>query len=183
MSRELAAGAHEAPLEDLMVAMDVVDTIRHRQLIVERELDAAGRRQRLIERLRDIYTAQGIEVSDAALEAGVDALEQERFAYTPTPGGVSTALAKLYVRRGRWKRPLLLVGLLAFVIWLAWQFTVALPQSRFEAELPGQIEATHARIVARSQSDAATTAANDLLARARRALETMTFPVRFTFQV
>ena len=89
MSRDVTAGAHEAPLEDLMVAMDVVDTIRHRQLIVERELNADGRRERLIERLREIYTQQGIEVTDAALEAGVDALEQARFAYTPTPGGFS----------------------------------------------------------------------------------------------
>ena len=90
MSREVATGKRETPLEEVMVAMDVVDTIRHRQLIVERELDAEGRRQRLIQRLRDIYTAQGIEVTDAALEAGVEALEQERFAYTPAPGGFAT---------------------------------------------------------------------------------------------
>ena len=175
MSRELTAGAHEAPLEDLMVAMDVVDTVRHRQLIVERELDATGRRQRLIGRLRDIYTAQGIQVTDAALEAGVDALEEERFAHTPAPGGMSTALAKLYVRRGRWAKPLLIVGTLALIIGLGYFFTVALPQSRFEAALGGRIETTHARIVGQSQSAAATTRANELLAQAERALDAEAF--------
>ncbi len=158
-----------------MVAMDVVDTIRHRQLIVERELDAAGRRQRLIERLREIYTAQGIEVTDAALEAGVDALEEERFAYAPAPDSFSKSLAKLYVRRARWGKPFLILGAVVLLIGLAWQFTVAIPQSRFEAELPGRIEATHARIVARSQSAAATSQANELKAQAQRALDREAF--------
>ena len=89
-----------------MVAMDVVDTLRHRDLIVDRELDSEGRRQRLIARLRDIYTAQGIEVSDAALSAGVNALEEDRFSYTPTTGGFSVKLARLYVSRRRWFKPL-----------------------------------------------------------------------------
>ena len=158
-----------------MVAMDVVDTIRHRQLIVERELDAAGRRERLIERLREIYTAQGIEVTDAALAAGVDALEQERFAYTPAAGGVSTAFARFYVRRGRWLRPLLVLLAIGLLVWLAWFFTVQQPRNRFEQELPQLIAATHARIVAVSESEAATGRANELLARAERDIRTEAF--------
>ena len=98
-----------------MVAMDVVDTVRHREHLVDRELDAEARRARLIERLRQIYTAQGIEVTDAALEAGVDALEEERFAYSPPEGGFSLALARMYVRRDRWLRPLLLLILLFYL--------------------------------------------------------------------
>ncbi|MBT8080881.1 MAG: hypothetical protein KJP08_08310 [Gammaproteobacteria bacterium] len=175
MSPAPTAGGHEAPLEDLMVAMDVVDTIRHRQLIVERELDAVGRRERLIERLREIYTAQGIEVTDAALAAGVDALEQERFGYTPTPRGLSASLARMYVRRERWLRPLSLVAALALIIWTGWFFTVQLPQSRFEAALPGQIEATYSRVIARSESEPATARAEDLLARAQGAIRSGDF--------
>ena len=175
MNAELASGAHETPLEDVMVAMDVVDTIRHRRLIVERELDAVGRRQRLIERLREIYTAQGIDVSDAALEAGVDALEQERFAYTPTPGGVSSFFARLYVRRNRWLKPILAIAAVGLLIWFAWVFTVQLPQSRFETELPKRIESTHAAIIAQSESEEATKRANDLLAQAQRAINSKAF--------
>ena len=170
MSPASTAGSHEAPLEDLMVAMDVVDTIRHRQLVVERELDAVGRRERLIERLREIYTAQGIEVTDAALEAGVDALEQERFGYTPTPRSFASMLARIYVRRARWLRPFSLVAALALIIWAGWLFTVQLPQSRFEAALPGQVEATYSRVIARSESESATARADDLLARAQEAI-------------
>ena len=170
MSPAATTGNHEAPLEDLMVAMDVVDTIRHRQLIVERELDAVGRRERLIERLREIYTAQGIEVTDAALEAGVDALEEERFGYTPTPRSFSASLARIYVRRERWFRSFVLVAGLALVILAGWYFTVQLPQSRFEAALPGQVETTYDRIIARSESEPATARANDLLARAQAAI-------------
>lgn len=158
-----------------MVAMDVVDTIRHRQLIVERELDAAGRRERLLERLREIYTAQGIEVTDAALVAGVDALEQERFAYTPAGGGFATAFARFYVRRDRWLKPLLVVLALGLLVWAAWHFTVERPRDQFEEALPNRIAATHSRIMAVSQSETATSKADELLATAQRELRAEEF--------
>ena len=176
MSVEAAAGAaQDAPLEDLMVAMDVVDTIRHRHLIVERELDAAGRRERLIERLREIYTAQGIEVTDAALEAGVDALEKERFAYSGTPVSFSASLARIYVRRSRWLKPLVVLGSLIAVVWLAWYFTVQLPQDRRYAALPAELQSLHARIISQSRSDDANTRASELLAEGRRAIDGESF--------
>ncbi len=90
------------PLDDIMIAMDVVDTLRHDERIVERELDDDERRKRLIERLREIYHGQGIEVSDRILEDGVTALEQERFTYRPPPDGLATRLARLYVTREQW---------------------------------------------------------------------------------
>ena len=37
-----------APLDDVMIAMDVVDTLRHDQRIVERELNEAERRAGLL---------------------------------------------------------------------------------------------------------------------------------------
>ena len=46
-------GAAQPPLDDVMLAMDVVDTLRHDQLIVERELNEEERRAKLIERLRE----------------------------------------------------------------------------------------------------------------------------------
>ena len=159
----------EAPLEDLMVAMDVVDTVRHRDLIVDRELDGEARRGRLLERLREIYAAQGIEVSDAALEAGVDALEEERFSYTPTAGGFSATLARIYVRRGRWLRPLMLVLALGLTIWLAWFFMVELPERVRLGAIPAAMNRAHARIEAISQDADASARADDLLRRGRDA--------------
>lgn len=171
MSPAETAGGREAPLEDLMVAMDVVDTIRHRRLIVERELDAAGRRQRLVERLRDIYTAQGIEVSDAALEAGVDALEKERFAYTPASPGVGTFFARLYVRRDRWLKAVLGIIAVALLVWLAWYVTITLPQQRVEAAMPARIEAAYDRVTAIADTEAGMARANELRSAAERAVE------------
>jgi hypothetical protein len=66
-------------LDDVMLAMDVVDTLRRKQRLVEQELDVAGREQDLKQRLRKIYAAQGIEVTDAILEEGVAALKEDRF--------------------------------------------------------------------------------------------------------
>ncbi len=69
----------QAPLDELMLAMDVVDTLRHKELMLAREVEADDREQRLLARLREIYTGQGIEVSDDVLKQGVAALQEERF--------------------------------------------------------------------------------------------------------
>src|SRR5215475_221766 len=74
-------------LDDVMIAMDVVDTLRHRDDLVRRELDEEGREAELIERLREIYHDQGIAVPDKVLLDGVKALKESRFAYTPPPAG------------------------------------------------------------------------------------------------
>ena len=53
-SAPAAAAPTTAPakLDDLMLAMDVVDTLRHRERLVERELDEDAKEEQLIERLR-----------------------------------------------------------------------------------------------------------------------------------
>lgn len=60
-----------------MIAMDVVDTLRHDQLIVERELNEDERKAKLIERLREIYSAQGIDWT-ASIAASAVAFLQNR---------------------------------------------------------------------------------------------------------
>ena len=66
-----------------MLAMDVVDTLRHNQDLVARELNGEARETQLIDKLRELYHQQGIEVSDAILREGVAALGESRFVYTP----------------------------------------------------------------------------------------------------
>jgi uncharacterized protein DUF6384 len=104
-----------APLDDVMLAMDVVDTLRLQEGMVSKELGEAGRASQLIDRLRKIYADQGIEVPDRILEEGVDALTQARFVYTPPKPGLATSLAKLYVTRSGWGR-LALGAVVALVI-------------------------------------------------------------------
>jgi hypothetical protein len=89
-----AATAEKAPLNDVMLAMDVVDTLRHNQDLVARELNGEAREAQLIERLRALYHQQGIDVSDAILREGVAALGESRFIYEPPKPSLGTALAR-----------------------------------------------------------------------------------------
>lgn len=96
------SGDKVLPLDDVMLAMDVVDTLRHREGLVTRELSDADRESQLLGRLKDIYHQQGIEVSDTILKEGVAALKESRFVYTPPEPGFGVTLAKLYVSRKAW---------------------------------------------------------------------------------
>jgi Family of unknown function (DUF6384) len=147
LNAELQPTKEAAALDELMLAMDVVDTLRHRELMLEREVEADDRDQRLLERLREIYTAQGITVTDEVLEQGVKALREERFVYTPSPAGVGRTLATLYVTRGRWGK---WVGGLIIVLAaaaLAFQLFVRGPELRAAAELPVDLEGAYQGIV------------------------------------
>ncbi len=159
------------PLEDLMVAMDVVDTLRHREKFVSRELDADGRRERLIDRLRDIYAAQGIKVTDAVLEEGVRALEEDRFSYTPPGKSFSTLLARLYVKRGSWGKPILGLVLLCLVGWTLYHFTMVRPDSVRQERMPAQLQKTFREITSVAKDATATQQAKSLLKSAHLAIE------------
>ncbi|NLH80733.1 MAG: hypothetical protein GX458_07815 [Phyllobacteriaceae bacterium] len=100
----LAPSAAAAPqkLDDLMLAMDVVDTLRHQETVALRELDDDARKAALVTRLKKLYADQGIEVPDAIIEEGVRSLEESRFSYTPTPPSLSRTLAVMWIDRGRW---------------------------------------------------------------------------------
>src|SRR5262245_36028019 len=105
------------PLDEVMLAMDVVDTLRHSQRLVEQELDTEHREQVLRQRLKDIYASQGIDVPDHILAEGVAALQEERFTYKPPPASLAVKLAHLYVNRGTWARPFLIgVAVLAIAL-------------------------------------------------------------------
>jgi len=86
-------------LDDVMIAMDVVDTLRHREDLIRRELDEAGREAELIARLKEIYQQQGIEVPDRVLEQGVKALKESRFVYTPPPTSWKRTVLESWARR------------------------------------------------------------------------------------
>ncbi|MGB5832674.1 MAG: DUF6384 family protein [Thiohalocapsa sp.] len=161
-----AKPAAKQPLDGVMLAMDVVDTLRRKNRMVERELDVAGRAQDLKERLRKIYAAQGIEVSDAILDEGVAALKEDRFVYKAPPESFSVKLARLYVNRGVWGK-WVLGGLAALAIgFAAWQFLVVAPRNA----LPEDLETLHAEVVELAQQDSADQRAGSLLATARQAL-------------
>jgi hypothetical protein len=160
-----AAGA-KPPLDDVMLAMDVVDTLRRRERIVRKELDEAGREEDLKERLRRIYAAQGIDVPDHVIEQGVAALKEERFTYKPPPDTLSTKLARVYISRGgwgKWVAGIAGAGVLAGGINY---FTVVAPN----AALPERLAERHAEVVALAKTDNARTVAGRILAAGQAAV-------------
>jgi hypothetical protein len=150
----------QAPLDELMLAMDVVDTLRHRELVLERELDADDRDQRLLERLREIYTAQGIVVTDEVLVQGVRALREERFLYPAPVASVGRSLATLYVSRARWGKWVGGTVTLVAVALLAFQLFVRGPELRMIEALPADLEGAYQGIVIATQDPEALQDAN-----------------------
>ena len=130
------------PLDDLMLAMDVVDTLRHDERIALRELDSDHRDQAMIERLRQIYKSQGIEVSERILSEGVESLKENRFVYSPPALGVSRTLATIYVTRAKWGKILLIVLALLLAAFLAWRFLVVAPRERAAEALRVELSQT-----------------------------------------
>jgi hypothetical protein len=149
-----AATAEKAPLDDVMLAMDVVDTLRHNQDLVARELGGEAREKQLIERLRTIYHQQGIEVTDAILKQGVAALEESRFVYTPPKPSLGVTFARMYVARKRWL-PATFALFLMLVIGFGGYFLVWAPYRDAQAEqvrielaekLPAEMDALYQTI-------------------------------------
>ena len=164
-----------APLDEVMLAMDVLDTLRHRQDLVTRELDGVNREKQLIDKLRDLYHQQGIEVPDHILKEGVAALAESRFTYTPPAPSLGTTLARLYVGRKQWGRPvlavlgvLLVAGVGYFGIWQPWQNSQA-EQARIELTegLPAQMDALYQTIYNETKVQQAVTQAEALVERGK----------------
>ena len=106
-----------------MLAMDVVDTLRHQETLVERELDQETRDGVLKTRLREIYASQGLEVTDRILAQGIEALRESRFVYDRRGGTWPRLMALAWVRRGPVAivlAALLVIGA-AFYGWSAYQ--------------------------------------------------------------
>ncbi|MET1411247.1 DUF6384 family protein [Roseibium sp. HPY-6] len=135
------ANKSDAPLDDLMMVMDVVDTLRHEEGQVARELKADERDAAMLDRLRQVYASQGIEVPDHILKAGVENLKRDRFVYSPPNTGFQRSLAMIYISRGTWSKWLAAAAAIVVVAAAAWYFFVLMPQQRAEAELLARLEA------------------------------------------
>jgi hypothetical protein len=178
MVEEASTSAKTQTLDDLMMAMDVVDTIRHREKLVERELNEEGREAELFDRLREIYRQQGIEVSDRALAEGVKALRESRFVYAPPPPGWTRTLFTLWARRGQLGTytaavaAAILIACAAYYLGMVRPARLAEQQTQLEVQqtLPNDIRKAHADITAIVKDAAAKERADQLLADGERAI-------------
>lgn len=165
----------KTPLNDLMLAMDVVDTLRHRDDLVVRELAEGQREAQLIERLRDIYKEQGIAVPDHILMQGVEALKESRFSYVPPKRSLSTRFARLYVSRGKWGKPTFWLVLIAALGLGGNQFVYS-PYQQHQVEnaalelsqgVPNQMDTLYQTIFSETKVQSATATAAELVTQGK----------------
>lgn len=135
-------------LDQLMLAMDVVDTLRHQQDLVDHALAEDQRDAALVARIRSIYASQGIEVSDAVVREGVEALKKDRFVYVPPADSWSLRLARIYVDRGRWTRRVLAVAALGLAGWLAFAVPAWLQRGETARSVRAEVAELRTRLVA-----------------------------------
>jgi hypothetical protein len=135
-------------LDQVMLAMDVVDTLRHQQDLVDHALAEDERDAALVARIRSIYASQGIEVSDAVVREGVEALKKDRFVYVPPPDSLSLRLARIYVDRGRWSRRVLAVAALGLAGWLAFAVPAWLERGEQARTVRAEVAQLRTRLLA-----------------------------------
>jgi hypothetical protein len=178
MSETGAVSVQPQKLDDIMIAMDVVDTLRHREDLVSRELDEEGREGELISRLRQIYRDQGIEVPDAVLAEGVKALKDSRFVYTPPPPGWKRAWLTWWVRRATYGKRLVIAVAALTTLLIGYHVLVTRParvaEERARVEiteaLPKRIRQEYAEVLAVAADEAAKERAAALLTDGERAI-------------
>lgn len=137
---ENSAQNRDFDLNDVMLTMDVVDTLRYRRQVVERELATEDHDQAMIEKVRKIYADQGLDVSDEVIAAAVAALREERFTYKPPRSGFNRMLANLYVRRGLWFKIIGAAVVILVCALLVYRFTVSGPAKRQLARATAAVE-------------------------------------------
>jgi hypothetical protein len=171
------AGAPSPRLDELMLAMDVVDTLRHQEGLALKELGQVERDAVLKQRLRTIYEGQGLVVSDDVLQSGIAALKESRFTYTPPPPGPAVTMAKLWVRRALVGKVLAILAIvvIAAIGWQAWSTSTAqraAESARIELTetLPRSLEAAAASTLAEARDSEAKATVEAAIADARAAL-------------
>lgn len=124
MSDSAAGAKAPAPkLDELMMAMDVVDTLRHQEKVVAKEFAQEERDEVLKARLREIYHGQGLEVNDRVLDEGIRALKEARFTYKRHGSSWGRFWAGLWVNRRRTGlvAGVILLGLFGWIGTMIWQ--------------------------------------------------------------
>lgn len=156
-----------APLDEVMLAMDVVDTLRHREQLVAKELASGERDEDMYARLRQVYAAQGIDVPERILREGVTALRENRFVYTQQGSPAARRWAMFYVQRRRWGTLLLVLAVLLGAGLFAYDANVRAPRRALLTDL----QTTRAQVVAVSEVDAASSQAARLFQQGVTAFE------------
>ncbi|NTF17888.1 hypothetical protein G6L37_05695 [Agrobacterium rubi] len=137
---EAAGNTGKKPAFDaIMLAMDAVDTLVHRENIKLEELNRDQYREVLKAKMREYNLLQGREVSDELLEAAVDEMEKGLYVYKAPKPGIELALARAYTRRGIYGRraglALAATAMIGVIGWSGYHFGVVAPREREVARI------------------------------------------------
>lgn len=141
-SDEQPSVAAEISLDEVMVAMDVVDTLRHDEALVKNELSEGQRREALVRRIQDVYAAQGLAVPEEVIRKGVAALQDDRFTYTTPERTFAVRMAEIYVRRGFYGKWLLALALVGALLYGAYAIPRAIRVARERAQWEAVLQRT-----------------------------------------
>lgn len=87
-------------LSVVLQGLDTVDRERTREAILNEAINVGATKEALSTRLKAHYAAQGItDVSDEAVQRGVDQLYENRFAHRPIPKGFKRTLGVAWINR------------------------------------------------------------------------------------
>jgi hypothetical protein len=105
-------------LGELLRLMHMVDVERQKRDLALEELSTTDQKARIRDELAKVYRAEGATVSEAEINAAIEAQYAQRYSFSPPPRNMSYQLALLYTRRGwiatRIIFPLLLCGAVLF---------------------------------------------------------------------
>jgi len=137
-------------LTTAILTMDVVDELRHRDGQLAKIARQSYGHEELKARLAEIYRAQGIDVPDAILEAGIEAQRDRRFLYV-APTGYKARLARLWINRAFAGQVLAGVFLAIAALFSGYHFGWAVPAEKkaagLVAELSSQVAMVPDRVV------------------------------------
>lgn len=122
--------------DQVMLAMDVVDTLRHREAalneVLARDDDA------LIEKVRCIYRDQGIDVPDDTIVEAVKALKEQRFSYKQPKRSWRLLLAHAYIDRVKCGRRVAVVAFIGVSVWGVFYLRESHNKQKMQAQIEAQ---------------------------------------------
>lgn len=135
----------ESDLTAAILTMDVVDELRHRQGQLAELARKSYGHDELKAKLAQIYLAQGIEVPDEILEAGIKAQRERRFIYT-APTGIKAKLAKAWIQRVRITQAIASAALIVCGLLAGYHFTWSAPAERRAVALVAELSSQAAML-------------------------------------
>lgn len=164
-SAPTAKPAQQQDWDKVMLAMDVVDTLRHQEAELDRLVNQQTDDKALVERVKNIYQAQGITVEERVIRDAVTAIKEERFNYNPPQRGFKRKLAEKWVTRKKWRKKATMVGAAAAIFG-----TVIVADQVHEAGADERLQELVAQASVIAQTPAAKSAIENAASNARIAL-------------